>query len=156
QALGGSLYVSATVSGHPGLWKTDGTAAGTTLLLASSTIAYTYTDVGSLVFFTVGNTLWRTDGTAAGTSSVTAIGPDQSIPTDLTNVAGTLFFAADDGVHGTELWQSDGTAAGTFMVTDLFPEGSSRPESLTVVGNTLYFAADDGIHGSEPWRLQVP
>ena len=28
------------------------------------------------------------------------------------NLNGTLIFAADDGVHGTELWTSDGTAAG--------------------------------------------
>ena len=38
---------------------------------------------------------------------------------NLTNVNGTLFFAADDGTHGNELWKSDGTAAGTVLVKDI-------------------------------------
>ena len=41
------------------------------------------------------------------------------IPANLTNVGGTLFFTANDGVNGTELWKSDGTAAGTVMVKDI-------------------------------------
>ena len=32
-----------------------------------------------------------------------------SSPSNLTNVNGTLYFTADDGMHGTELWKSDGT-----------------------------------------------
>ena len=36
-------------------------------------------------------------------------------------VGDTLFFAANDGVHGTELWKSDGTEAGTVLVKDINP-----------------------------------
>ncbi len=32
-------------------------------------------------------------------------GPTGSYPTDLTNVNGTLFFAADDPLHGVEPWE---------------------------------------------------
>ena len=46
-------------------------------------------------------------------------GPDSSFPTDLTNVNGTLYFAANEGYNGDELWKSDGTAAGTVMVKDI-------------------------------------
>src|SRR5262245_33785774 len=38
-----------------------------------------------------------------------------------TAVGSTLFFVADDGVHGRELWTSDGTESGTNMVKDAFP-----------------------------------
>jgi len=76
-----------------------------------------------------------------------------SFPTQLTNVNGTLFFRANDGIHGEELWKSDGTAAGTMMVKDLNPgAGSSSPGSLTNVNGTLYFAAANGINGVELWK----
>src|SRR5262249_11234704 len=38
-------------------------------------------------------------------------GVHRSVTRELTNVNGTLFFAANDGTHGFELWKSDGTAA---------------------------------------------
>ena len=54
-------------------------------------------------------------------------GLGDSGPSDLTNVNGTLYFQADDGVHGFELWKSDGTAAGTVMVKDINPGGELIP-----------------------------
>ena len=64
------------------------------------------------------------DGTEAGTVLVKDINPgnDSSLfPAYLTAVGGTLFFTADDGVHGQELWKSDGTQAGTVLVKDINP-----------------------------------
>ena len=56
--------------------------------------------------------LWKSDGTSGGTVMVKDIDPGAtgSIPSYLTNVNGTLFFAANDGTHGYELWKSDGTS----------------------------------------------
>ena len=77
-------------------------------------------------------------------------------PSYLTAVGGTLFFTADDGVHGRELWKSDGTRAGTVLVKDIDPRRATtttkRPASLTDVGGTLFFTADDGVHGPELWK----
>jgi ELWxxDGT repeat protein len=57
----------------------------------------------------------------------------------------TLYFTANDGVHGLELWRSDGTAAGTAMVADLRPGvASSSPSSYVTLGGTAYFTAVDG------------
>jgi ELWxxDGT repeat protein len=44
-----------------------------------------------------------------------------SNPRWLTDVNGTLFFAANDRVHGFELWKSDGTKRGTLVPPSLEP-----------------------------------
>src|SRR5205807_403080 len=91
-----------------------------------------------------------------GTVMVKDINPGSlgSFPYHLANVNGTLFFAADDGTHGTELWKSDGTAAGTVLVQDINPNGSSSPSYLINVNGTLFFTANDGLPGAEPWVFQ--
>jgi len=69
------------------------------------------------------------------------------------DVGGILYFAANDGSHGSELWRSDGTAAGTYIVKDI-KNGSagSSPAYLTNVNGMLFFVADDGIHDAELWK----
>ena len=72
-----------------------------------------------------------------------------------TDVAGTLFFWANDGTHGEELWKSDGTLAGTVLVDDIRSgsPGSSRCcyQNPVAFASRLYFVANDGVHGQEPW-----
>ncbi|GEN07223.1 ELWxxDGT repeat-containing protein [Myxococcus fulvus] len=72
---------------------------------------------------------------------------------DLVHGEGVLYFAANDGVHGTELWKSSGTqGAGTLLVRDIArgPE-SSGPTELTRVGDRLFFLADDDVRGRALW-----
>ena len=74
-------------------------------------------------------------------------GPTKSsTPLYLTNVSGTLFFSASDGVHGPGLWKSDGTAGGTVLVS------SASPSNLTNLNGSLLFTANDGVHGKELWQ----
>ena len=72
-------------------------------------------------------------------------GSDSSSISSLTAVQGTLYFQADDSVHGWELWESDGTEAGTVMVKDIDPGREwGYPHWLTDVQGILYFAANHG------------
>ncbi|HVN83995.1 MAG TPA: ELWxxDGT repeat protein [Candidatus Binatia bacterium] len=166
----GALYFAAD-DGQTGveLWRSDGSSAGTVRVAdinpgsASAGVQY-LTQAGSTLFFGAddgqhGQELWRTDGTSSGTRLVKNIFqgtvPDAgSNPQSLTNVNGTLFFAATSLDEGTELWRSDGTEAGTVLVSNIDPrpQSSSSPQNLTAVGNTLFFTADDGAHGRELWR----
>src|SRR5258706_82727 len=90
--------------------------------------------------------------TTARPSPLRDVNPSgSSVPANLRNVQGRLFFTADDGVHGDELWASDGTTDGTAMVADLNPSGGSYPHAIVNVGGVLYLAADDGTSGTQLW-----
>ncbi len=98
---------------------------------------------------------WSTAAQARGPFLVKDIDPigKASEPQDFVDVGGTLFFTADDGVHGREVWRSDGTAAGTVLVRDVRPGLESPfPFALTNVAGILYFVAVNGIDGVELWR----
>jgi ELWxxDGT repeat protein len=171
--VNGTLFFSAT-GGAQGqeLWESNGATAGTFMVadinpffggFPGSYPSY-LTNVNGALFFAakneqnvfgvdINNQLWRSDGTQAGTKMVADInvGADAN-PKYLTNVNGTLFFQADDGLHGPELWRSDGTAAGTVLVQDInLGATGSDPYSLANVSGTLFFNANDGAHGHELW-----
>lgn len=162
------------------LWATDGTDAGTLRLAALPvteivTGDYLYfacdppmtagpfaANAGRLLFASAGAQgieLWQSDGTLAGTVQLANIGQESAArtqsasPSSLIDVSGTLYFVADDGVHGSELWRSDGTAAGTALVRDITAGSDGTPlGAFSAVGDALYFFADDGTSGAELWK----
>ena len=67
-------------------------------------------------------------------------------------LGGFVYFAADDGVNGTELWRTDGTLDGTTLVKDINLAGGSNPQNFAVSGGILYFSAYDGVNGYELWK----
>jgi len=173
--VGSSFYFSAKTSTQGnGLWRSDGTAAGTVLVkdlnMADAPnymwdVPYGMTDVNGTLFFVGfdgynvhGSELWKSDGTEAGTVMLKDIkpGPGSAFgyhDADFMNVSGTLFFRADDGVNGTELWKSDGTPAGTVLVKDIYPGATgSSPHMLANLGGVLMFSAGTPETGWELWR----
>lgn len=146
------------------LWTSDGTTAGTQLLVdinpgpAPSEIS-AMINFGDALYFaandgTHGLELWKTDGTANGTMMVKDIQPGAlgSLPTNFTVVDSLLFFRAIDDVNGYEIWKTDGTSAGTEMVIDLNPGNfGSGGVGLTAFGSNLIFAGSDGSTGQELW-----
>ena len=151
------------------LWRSDGTAAGTTLVTdinpgpAGSTAdifegMFGVID-GSLYFLATdadhGVELWKTDGSPQGTARLKDIapGPAPSYPFSLAQLDGALLFDADDGGHGPELWTSDGSSDGTRLLRDLTPgPHGSYPQDFTDVNGTLFFRAVPELHGGQLWR----
>jgi ELWxxDGT repeat protein len=105
--------------------------------------------------------LWKSDGTAAGTTLVKDIiagpvGTFGSTSLLLTNVGGTVYFRADDGVEGVELWRSDGTAAGTQLAFDFAVRGGSSSLSAIVqVEDRLFVVATTDEYGEEIWAANL-
>jgi len=164
-AIGDTLYFTTFGAGVGNeLWKTDGSAAGTTLVAdinpgRPDSSPRGLANVGGQLFFSAddgmnGRELWTSDGTPGGTLLVKDInpGPASSEPSSIADVGGRAFLAADDGTSGAEPWTSDGTPGGTALVSDVRsgPEGSS-PAAFADLAGAAFFAADDGIAGSELW-----
>jgi ELWxxDGT repeat protein len=175
----GVIYFAADDGVHGReLWRTDGTAAGTSLVAdinpgpASSNPTPPVWINGSSTFLFAaddgahGRELWSSNGTAQATALLLDVRPgaDSSSPAWLTPIVSptfaSFFFSADDGVHGRELWRSNLTAAGTTMVSDLRvgalgsmtvdSEIWDDPISTNPFG---YFTADNGSIGEELWRI---
>ncbi|MEM7357192.1 MAG: ELWxxDGT repeat protein, partial [Acidobacteriota bacterium] len=81
-----------------------------------------------------------------------------SQPTTGVEIAGVLYFAAEDDAHGRELWRTDGTTEGTRRVSDICPgpcngvTTTSLSEDTAVLSEVLFFVASDGVSGKELWR----
>jgi ELWxxDGT repeat protein len=172
--VNGTLFFSAGSIHGSELWKTCLTPSGPVTRLVKRINPRGYsnpvylTNVDGTLFFTAddgvyGRGLWKSDGTEAGTVLVKDVNPGRKGSRLLPNLAPdskimavvnrTLYFGADDGVHGRQLWKSDGTDAGTQMVTEIAPGGKDAdPGSLTDVNGTLYFTAGDGIHCRKLWK----
>jgi ELWxxDGT repeat protein len=155
------IYFEATTAKYgEELWKSNGTAAGTSLVRdivpgpGSSGAEDFVSTAPRTTFFRAwdadhGEELWKTDGTRRGTTLIKDINRDSppgarcqqgecgipmgwSHPDTLAAMGKMVFFAADDGIHGVELWKSDGTARGTTLVKDInTAPGNSNPNDTT-------------------------
>ena len=138
------------------LWVTDGTAAGTTRLLAfPGTDARFLAVAGDIVYFATAGTssgggtiLWRSDGGEAGT---VALAQRPQFGGQLVRAGEEFFFVAAGRSFGPELWHTDGTPAGTRPYFD--DGGPEEPRGLFALDGALFLVAhaDDGKDAV--WRL---
>ncbi len=148
------------------LWVSDGTFAGTILLLDIYPGPYPSTPrqltrFGERLLFAAedeehGRELWTTDGTPGGTTLLKDVAPGlaSSVPDDLVVRDGVLYFSAWSPGYGREAWKSNGTASGTVRISDVAPGPlSSSPQRFARAGNRLYFSATDQVHGFELWAI---
>jgi ELWxxDGT repeat protein len=168
--VNGTLFFSATDNdGLTGLWKSDGSAAGTTLVQESPSSLGSFVNVNGELFFEVTNfpsgqpaQLWKSDGTANGTTLVKDFtGQDSFLlstgsggPATPVAFQNELYFIIRTLAlpRNEQLWKSDGTAAGTvqvdpgaFTISDLGPD-------LTVFNGQLFFVASDPANGDKLWK----
>lgn len=141
------------------LWKSDGTAVGTTILkdinpgVHGSSFSESYASCNNHVYFTIYDngiapSLWVTDGTETGTKQLKELREIRNM-TCFNNEK--VVFSAYTYDHGYELWESDGSSIGTKMIADLSPGSeSSFPRMITsrsvnspfpILNNELFFAA---------------
>ena len=162
--LGGEAYFFRSTNTGTGLWKTDGTEAGSSMVVSSicaeSCGPTPLGTSGDRFYFLVNDwpipsSLWVSNGTASGTQEL--VGPGvldlSRIEFDgHANLGGSrlLFPAGDAG--GLEPWITDGTVAGTGRLADL---GSwideAKPQRLSASGTKVLFGAEDSALGAEPW-----
>lgn len=160
-----ALFTATTPDHGTELWRTDGTEAGTYMIIdlnpgtANSGIIG-LTRAGDVAYFSAtdgvaGNEPWVTDGTSVGTRMVLDLsaGSGSSAPGSFAVLGSQVFFAASTTATGRELWKTDGSAAGTVLVADLFTGTTgSSPVNLMVFQEKLYFSASGSFGGLELYR----
>jgi ELWxxDGT repeat protein len=151
-AVGNTVYFAASDTA-PGLWKSDGTPAGTMLLSHLDSSPAELTATGTALFFVgaVGPTqrLWRSGGTAATTTPVL---PLLSSPTWLTAAPAGLFLAAADTQFGNEVRRTDEAASDAVLIGDIVPgQSGSMPHDLVTADGALFFIASDA-QGDALWK----
>ncbi len=148
------------------LWRTDGTAAGTTrvkeLFYAPISLfggvayipSFTFvpTARGLYLLFLEGSEVWRSDGTAAGTGKVFDLDETEEASAQflLTGVdlGGDLLFTTWGSQTGVGFWRPSAGELGAERIAA--PILFTLPRKLVVLGDRAYFAAADGA-GLELW-----
>jgi ELWxxDGT repeat protein len=148
------------------LWVTNGTPAGTLLLVDidggnGSGVRSSLTLWQDRVYFAgrtsaTGVEPWVSDGTPEGTEMLENIGPGSasSDPTQFVPLAdGYLYFLTTND-EGFELWRTDGTPSGTNRraYRDDGTTLGSSPMMVGLAGTQLLLRAKDGFAGEELWR----
>lgn len=161
----GSFYFSSSGPDSAGLWKTDGTTAGTSLVkdfgTAHDILMGCYASGDDLFILQQRLTdgysvsLYRSDGTGAHTRLVKTI--DSTFGASLFGLDGwvvmsTVYIGAGKSSLVYNLWLSDGTEPGTTIAgtfSSLYTEIYSR------VGRTALFSAHSS-EGGRLWALDFP
>ena len=140
--VNGTLYFSANDGTHGDeLWQSDGTAAGTTLVQDINPGSYVYS--------------YTQSGYFGGHETRSATLPNSSNPGSLTNANGTLYFSADDGVHGDELWEvppTPPTVAGVQINDGSIQRSEVRSLTVTFSGPVTF--AGGNANAAAAFQLQ--
>jgi ELWxxDGT repeat protein len=136
------------------LWKSDGTAGGTSMAVNidggnAGSNPYDFVTLNGNVYFLANDGtnegLWKSDGTSGGTTLIGDISAAPPYRPELVNENGELYFTA-----GGELYKSSGAAGDITAVSN--PGGAVGVQELTAVGSTLFFYARTSSNGWGLWK----
>jgi ELWxxDGT repeat protein len=176
------LFAAKTPTNGVELWRSDGTNAGTNLLLdinsgnagADSSNPRNFFLLNNTVLFAAtnassGEEIWKTNGTSGGTTILLDINPGPASSTGIelapgfnSPIFGTFhafnneaYFSASDGTSTGQVWKTDGTTANTSLLKDIVPAPSFAIILLTDaldLPNKFLFPVSDGDTRNEIWE----
>lgn len=155
-ALGGRLLFHAGNEFGRAPWISDGTVAGTSMVLDVVPGdpwygGFDFKVLGGTAFFLVGGDLWKTDGSPGGTGVVLAGLGIQGIVGGRTRLVLTRTMDSPLAPVSATLWVTDGTAAGTTLVRSSSDRDFLLPFQGTELGGRIYFPYSTPRYGLEIW-----
>lgn len=151
---GGLLFFVANtgLGGSGKLWATDGTSAGTYVVMninpSGDTRIAVPECIGDMLYFDAddgvhGREIWISDGTPADTRMLADVNPlGDSDPTPLVSLGDDLIFTADDGVHGKEMHRLISSPPGSELLVEFRPGSAyGGPGNYTPFRNGLVCSA---------------
>ncbi|WP_110515991.1 ELWxxDGT repeat protein [Herpetosiphon llansteffanensis] len=153
----GSLYFVATsiddsnITYQIDLWKTDGTATGTSLVHVMdnrrfSEIKGPIVVNGKLLLISSPDGLLVSDGTPNGLQPLIDPNEGGGVKPQIVSLNGQGFISFSD-----RIWRTDGTLEGTYPL-DVNPSGPDAAVILNTLDDYIYFIADHSSYGRELWR----
>lgn len=142
------LYFLAANNSMYGIWKTDGTDTGTTVVAKNS---YNLVDGDGKLYYVSGNKIWQSDGTTAGSKSMDTTSLAGVSPYNLLYANNRLYFEAITYKYGLELYT---TADKLLPVTLLNFSAQLRDKDALLQWSTVneqnnsYFNVQRSINGT--------
>ncbi len=155
----GFFNANVNTSNTTGLWRTDGTAAGTySITPAAVTLnPINFASVGNddTVFqdnTSTGADLWVTNGTAAGTHQITARGLGAGgADSAIASTGNRAIFTETDSAGNFGAWSTDGTASGTVELLAIGAnyQMTTPPQGYASFGSKVAFVTGESLYATD-------
>jgi ELWxxDGT repeat protein len=154
-AFNNTIYFEATVSRSTYIFKIDPTTGNAVNMTFGPIVSSVI--IGDRLYFSDGFNLGKIDSSG----QLSYISSSVTLPTQLTNFGGTLYFKGSGNVvaspTGSELYKLD-VNDNPIVIDIISGQDSSNATRLTLVDNKLYFIAKTNASNTEGglWRIDSP
>lgn len=144
----------AIINGLDGVYRSDGTAAGTfriSIFRASGGMIRVANAVYFIQAITEGTTLYKSDGTEAGTALVTSNVKAMFSQPSGAGLGDTFYFTGTDGAKVAQIYSTTGPGDVKQVTSFTGPTGSGVLPDVVASNGRLYFPARDSTGASDIW-----